>query len=116
MTIDVGSTLGWIIALVGLIVTVTVAWRLSRSKSTLATVDLLEKGLAVRDQALADQKAEHAQSIAELEQRCRADTARLEGRIDTLTGEFASTLGDRMADRVGEKVASAVVEALQRKA
>lgn len=80
---------------------VGIAWPIFRSKSTSATIELLEKERDVRDAAL-----------LALERRCREDTARLEGRIDTLTAGFASELGAAIGKPVGIEVANVVLREL----
>jgi hypothetical protein len=81
----IGPALG-ILGLAGLIGGV---WAVFRVKGTQATIDLLEQSVRI----------ERSERLA-LEQRCRQETAILEGRIATLTHEFAEVIAVAVARAV----------------
>lgn len=91
---------GAILAIVGVVAAAVPVWR---AKSSTATIELLESSLAVRDKALAELRAD-----------CARDAARLEGRIEVLTGSFARELGAAIAGDVAGAVVDVVVRELGR--
>lgn len=69
------------------------AWPYFRSRNTSATIELLNTELAVRDQALDDQK-----------QRCKEEIAELRGELAGLRLEYAKVIAKEVVKVVREEL------------
>jgi hypothetical protein len=78
--------------LLGVAVSLAVAWPFVRRKQALASLELLRSELAIESQARKDQAERCTAELKEQDRRHSVEIAELRGRLAAQTPEFARTL------------------------